>query len=1100
MKKLLTKARYNRALKKLLLKMKLTIAIFLFSLASISATTYAQITRMEISSNKNILELFREIEDKSEFYFFYQKDDLKELDKVNVNVEDATVMEILDDVLKGTVLDYTIVDRYIIVRKTGDDFGQEIIDAQQKIVSGKVADVGGQPLPGVTVLVKGTTNGTVTGTDGIYSISNIPSEATLVFSFMGMRSQEIIVGTQTTINVTLAADVIGIEEVVAVGYGTQKKVNLTGSVYAVSGKDIAKRQVGQTSMVLQGVIPGVTVTQTSGQPGYDGGIIRIRGIGTLGDSNPLILVDNVESGINNIDPNIIESISVLKDAASASIYGSRAANGVILITTKRAKEGFSVDYSNYFGVQEPTNLRNKVNAVSHMEMMNTATTNAGISPIFNTELIANYPSLHASDPVNYPDTDWQKEAYINNGFTQNHFLNLSGGTDRLKFLAAFGYYNQEGIINNTDFERFTFRLNSDIKFSEKFTAHIDMFLRQMNVEEPGEEIQQIFQWISVNHPIEPVYNSYGYAATTLGANALALIDKSGYRQTLTPSATLNLGFDYHITDHLSLSFNYAPHLWITNQKNYWTIVNTYRPDGSNVILRAAKGSLYQQNSHNINNNLRAILNFDKSFAEHNVKMLAGFSQEDLSNRWFGAYRDVYTMPQFDVLNAGSTVNQQASGTGYDWALRSLFGRVNYGFADKYLFEANIRYDGSSRFATGHKYGVFPSISAGWRISEEKFWSPVEDVIGNFKIRASWGQLGNQNIGVYPFDTFYQPVTFVFNNRSVDGRVLTTLPNYEISWETTKMTDFGIDMTLFNKLSLSFDYYIKNTSGILLRLDVPKFIGLAAPYQNAGEVRNAGWDFSLNYSGKKNDFSYDLNFVLSDVKNEIIDLHGIEVLGMIVNHEGFPMNSIYGYEAIGYFQNEGDITNSPTQFGRVIPGSIKYKNMNDDGVINADDRKIIGNTIPRYTFGFNTNLSWKNFDMDILLQGVGKVDGYLYGHATFPFYSGGTALEMHKDYWTPDNTNASFPSMVFSGTNDTQTSSFWVKNASYLRVKNLQIGYTFQQNLLRFAGIKRCRVYLSGQNLFTFDKFWKGFDVEAPVGEGSYYPQVINYTVGINVNF
>ncbi|MCG6189699.1 TonB-dependent receptor [Maribellus maritimus] len=1081
---------------KFLKRMRIVVLLVLITVTQTFAVdSYGQSKRLSINlENETITNILENIEDQSEFYFMFDASRINVSQRKTVDCENQAISNILDQLFENTGITYSINDRQILLTTT-DKFDIE----QQKSVSGKVTDSSGAPLPGVTVVFKGTTQGTVTNADGEFSLSDIPVNATLQFSFVGMRTQEIVVGGQTVIDVKMEEDAIGIEEVVAIGYGTQKRINLTGAVNSVSSDEIEKRQVGQSSMLLQGIVPGVTVTQSSGQPGNDGGTIRIRGIGTLNDANPLVLVDGIPMDINNIDPNLIESVSVLKDAASASIYGARAANGVILVTTKRASNNkFSFNYSNYFGISAPTNLKEKVNAEEHMTLLNLSYKNIGSTPLYSEDLISSYSSLRNEDPLLYPDTDWFKEVFTENGFTQNHSLSFEGGNEKIKVLGALGYYNQGGIIKNTGFDRYSFRLNTDMKINTKLAIKADVFFQLMKNEEPGSGIGSVL--FNANHlsAIEPTVYPFGYAAPSTASNPLAMAESSGYTRTETPSFLLNIGFVYDITKNLSFEFTYSPHIWEDNYKRFRDIITVYYPSGE-AYNSPSINSLAQMQTRYFNNNLWATINYEKDFNDHNLKVLLGASQEDYSNRWFSGFRDGFDLPQYDVLNAGDPSNMQAEGSGYDWALQSLFGRLNYNFKNRYLVEANFRFDGSSRFLSGNKFGFFPSFSSGWRISEENFWSDYRDLINNLKIRFSWGQLGNQNIGYYPYDSFLETETIVLNEEAVKGLTVTDLANSNISWETTEMLNLGIDVNVKN-FNASFDYYHKTTNGILLQLDIPAYLGVNAPYQNAGIVKNNGWDFSVGYNARKKDLSYGINLSLSDVKNKIVDLKGANVGDLLVNFEGYAINSFYGYEAIGYFTSQEDIDSSPAQTGTIIPGSIKYKDQDDSGAIDGDDRKIIGNNIPRYTFSINGNLKWKNIDFSMLLQGVGKVDGYLTETAIWPFSNGSTALTMHKDYWTKENPNASFPSLAFNNDNNYQNSTFWLKDASYLRVKNIQIGYSFSSNFLNKANIRQLRFYVSGQNLLTLDNFWDGFDAETPVGNATYYPQQKSYSIGVNISF
>lgn len=1063
--------------------------------------------------------ILSEIERQASVTFTYRPNVIRASKRVSLKADSLTLQRVLERLL-GPGMSFTLMDQEgEIVISAGTEPVAEPAIALAALLSGTVSDQEGQPLPGVNVVIKGTTQGTVTDANGQYQIEVSSPGTVVVFSFVGYKTQEVAIGNQTEINVVMAPDVTSLSEIVVVGYGEQKKENLTGSVVAVKGEEIARRHVGQTSMALQGIAPGVTVVQRSGQPGRDAGTIRIRGIGTLGDSNPLVLVDNVEMNINNIDPNIIESISVLKDAASASIYGSRAANGVILITTKRARqEGFSINYSGYAGFQQPTDLRDMVSARDHISLLNTAYINAGKSALFPQDLVDSYDDLSRNDPVNYPDVDWQKQVYTRKGATQNHFITLNGGNENIKLMAGLGYYRQNGLVENTDFERYSLRVNSDIKFSKKLTSRLDLFLRQMDTNEPGAGLQGgngIIYWLNRMPATQPaVYPNGNYGIGWEGDNPYAMALSSGYKNVLTPSVMMNLGLNYEILKGMKLDVNYSPHFYEDHSRTFRKSVVTYHADGRLAYSKPAISSLSQSNSRSLANNLRATLNFDRSFDErHYVKVLAGFQEENYTNRWFSAYRENFILPEYDVLAAGSQENQRSDGSGSDWALRSFFGRVNYDLAGKYLFEANIRYDGSSRFASGNKWGLFPSFSGGWRISDEEFWRPLAGTVNDLKFKASWGRLGNQNIGTYPFDAFVSLGSpYVFNGNIVNGAILTHMANNDISWETTEMLNFGVESVVAEKFSLTFDYYIKNTDGILLPLDVPLVTGLNAPYQNAGKVENKGWDLGLNYANGKSTFTYDVGFVLSDVKNKVLDLKGISYSGLMVNNEGYPMQSIFALEADGFFADDQEIADHAKQYGNYKPGDIRYVDQltvdSDgdgvadaaDGIINDQDKKIVGNTIPRFTFGFTANLSWKGFDLNLLLQGVGKADGYLYAQSIMPFFLGGTAQEMHKDYWTPENMSATFPRLVFNEPNNEKHSTFWMKDASYMRLKNLQLGYTLPREWIKPAGVKRARLYASGQNLFTLDKFWDGFDVEAPVGDGAYYPQVKVYTFGIDVSF
>jgi TonB-linked SusC/RagA family outer membrane protein len=969
-------------------------------------------------------------------------------------------------------------------------------------IKGKITEQnGGGAVPGASIKIKGSANGTSTDVNGNYTIA-VKSGDVLVFSSIGYEEQEVPVVKQTTVNISFTSSTQGLDEVVVVGFGTQKKVNLTGAVSSISSKDLTARPVGQASSALQGLATGVTVTQSSGQPGADAGTIRIRGIGTLLDANPLVLIDGVEGSINALDPNIIDNVSVLKDAASASIYGSRAANGVILVTTKRAKNNqLSVSYNAYAGFQDPTNLPDMVDAIDHMVLTNLAYTNTGKAPLYPETLIQAYRD-NPGNTDKYPNTDWQKEVLTGSGFMQSHFISINGGGDKIRFLTSAGYFDQKGIIESSDFKRYSIRNNADVRFSDKLSLKVDLQVLTSTMLEPGSGTPSVFHWmnrIPANQAFR--YSNGNWGEGWNGTNPVALTrPDGGFQKNTSPSAQLNATLNYQPYKWLKAEITAAPRYAQSENNNFQRAIVTYQADGSVAYTAPALSTLTRSLSHSFYNNFRGTLTADKSLGNHHVKVLVGASREDYSNEAFSAFRDNFVLPDYPVLNTGSSANQQTTGSAAEWALQSFFGRVNYDYKERYLLEINGRYDGSSRFAEGHKYGIFPSFSAGWRISQEDFMKPLATVVNDLKIRGSWGQLGNQNIGNYPFTSSIVSGSYTIGKQIVNIAALNTLANGEISWETTEMTNFGLDFTVFKNFTFTGDYYIRRSRDILYTLDIPLTVGLGAPIQNVGLVTNKGYELSLSYRNSIKDFKYDIGVNFSDVLNNVVDLRGVNRSALTVSREGSSINSLFGLEAEGLFQSDAEAAAHATQFGITKAGDIKYKDQNGDGIINDADNVIIGSTIPRYTYSASLNASWKGFSIGAFFQGVGKADGFLYQQGIMPFFNGGTVQEQHKDNWRPDNTDAKFPRLAFSETNNEKVSSFWVKDASYLRLKNLQIGYTLPARLAGKLSTNSIRVYLNGQNLFTKDNFWKGYDVEAPVGRGDAYPQVKTYTIGLDVNF
>ncbi len=990
-------------------------------------------------------------------------------------------------------------------------------------VSGVVANSQGTPIEGASIGVVGNSLlGTISGADGKFMIS-VSGNATLTISSIGYVTRSIAVNNQRQITMTLEATVSGMDEVVVIGYGTVKKVNLTGAVSSVSGEDLAKRQVGQTSMALQGVAPGVTVTQSTGQPGYDGGSIRIRGIGTLNNSDPLVLVDGIAMSMNNVDPSSIESISVLKDAASSAIYGSRAANGVILITTKRGKSGkFSVVYDAYVGKQDVTRSAKKVNGLDHITMLNEAYTNAGLSPLFPATYVEEYKAKKATDPDHYPDADWEKAVLTGNGLQNSHVVSLSGGNEHVKFYGSLGYLNQNGLIEGVSFKRMFARLNTSVQISPKFSGTFDVFLvndeRKSVADFPGATggaitaagTGLIFGMMDKLPAIQAIQYSNGlWAEGQNGVNPVAIVKDGGFwKQTRVP-LTANFSLSYKPFDFLTGKLSFAPTYSQPNVTSFVNVIKTYDANGRLRFMLPALNTMDQSTSIDRTNQLEGTLTFSKDYSKHHVGALAGYQYLTGSNEGFNAFRDAFLFEDYPVLSGGSAANMKNNGYASEWALISYFGRINYAFDNKYLFEANLRYDGSSRFAAGNKWGTFPSFSAGWRISEEDFMSGTKDVINELKLRASWGRLGNQEIGSnYPFaPTVSTAPKYISNDIIQNGAAILNLANTDISWETTTMSNIGLDARLMRHLSFSFDYYYKKTQGILLQLSIPKTMGVAAPFQNAGVVENKGWDFQLGYDNYDHAFKYGATFTLSDVRNKVLDLKGIQQTGTVVAREGYALNSLYLYRSMGLlsaddFNTDGTYKHA-RQFGKIAPGDIRYVNVIEDDVINGDDREVVGNTIPRFTYSLNLNAAWKGFDFLAFLQGVGKRDGYLTGSAIQPFLLGGTAYEYQKDRWTKENPdpNALFPRLAFGESNNTQLSDYWMKSAAYLRVKNIQLGYTIPRQVLQSLGVSSFRVYVSGENLFTATKFWEGWDPEInAASNGAYYPQVKTLNIGVNLKF
>jgi TonB-linked SusC/RagA family outer membrane protein len=864
---------------------------------------------------------------------------------------------------------------------------------------------------------------------------------------------------------------------------------------------------------------GLTGIQSSGQPGLDNATLRIRGIGSIGASNdPLVLIDGVSGNINNIDANDIESISVLKDAAASAIYGSRASNGVILVTTKRANKGkMTINYSNYLGVQSPTGHPKVLNALDYLKY-------SGESQAKIDEWAANMDS----NPDKYPDTDWINLLFSENGFQQHHSLSFNGGTEKVAILANFAFTDQDGNIPSYGYKRYNGRINSDIKFSEKFDANVDInfykSLRTNATESLAIIVQQAYR-IPATYPA--IYSDGTWADGWAGRNPVALANDGGYDNTNNNYFRGSLRANYKPIPELKFSIMYTPEYNDAYDKTFVNVVDFYlEPGSTNVRKVPNKNSLYQSNGRTFNQTFNALAFYSKTFNSHDISVTAGYEAIKYEYEFFSASRDNFILPEYQVLNAGSEENDANSGTATHSSLVSYFGRLNYAFKSKYLFEANIRRDGSSRFAPDNRISYFPSFSAAWRLGEEEFIKNL-NLFSNLKFRASWGQLGNQQIlrdgqtvdFPYVSSISLGSRNYVFGNSVYTGATQNVLANENIQWETTETTNFAIDAGfLENRLSFTAEYYVRKTKDILLNLPIPLVIGLSAPPQNAGNVENKGWEFSSTWQDNIKDFNYNVNFHISDVKNTVTNLSGISpiISGNSITQVGSPIGLIYGYESVGMFKDAAAIAAAPPQIGTLIPGNIQYKDQltvdtngdeipdQADGIINANDRVALGNPFPRITYGIDLDAEYKGFDLSVSLQGVGKRDVLLGGDYVWPLFNAGNIQEWHvNECWTPENLDAKFPIIkpTSSGSNDIQTSSTWVFDASYLRVRNITFGYTLPSAFLKKAFINKFRIYCSGQNLFTFDKLPEGLDPLAPNGtQGGLYPIVRNFVAGIEVNF
>lgn len=988
--------------------------------------------------------------------------------------------------------------------------------AQQHMVKGKVCDTSGEPVIGANVVLKGTTQGVMTDVDGAFQLMAQPSQV-LVITSIGYKTVVQPVGNQTNFKITLTENLTNLKEVVVVGYGTQKKVNLTGSVASVSAKDIQDIPVANTTTLLQGRLPGLVLTQNGAQAGNDNPEIRIRGVGTFGNNNPMVLIDGVEGSIAQIAeiPSAdIDNISVLKDAASAAIYGVRAANGVILITTKRGQDAgkTTVSYSGSYTLQTPGIVPDFLDSYNWALMRNEVKKGT-----FSDDALSKLKD--GSDPDHYANTDWL-DAVLRNAGMQQHHLSVSGGNKDTHYMASVSFSDQKGIMLETGVKRISFRTNIDTRY-KRFTFGLNASGNKNDVTAPAISpsgdggIMRYVSWFT--RPTVPVMYSNGHYGYVDGSMTNAEDIKN-------PVELMSLGSrsnDYwrfngkafaamDLIDGMKFQTNFAYSFDLNATKSY-SPCSPARYDAAGNIKKAAgttnqETDYWYRNATWTNENL---LTYNKQFYKHNISLLMGHSI--IGSRYYTTSASIQGFPTENIYELnGGTINPGAKGNSEEYKLQSFFGRLNYRFDDRYLFEFNIRKDGSSRMPKTNRYATFPSVSAGWVFSNESFMKDYKDFsLG--KLRLSWGKLGNQEIGNYAYAATLGASGNYFFNQSGNkqaGMVQTSVPNENIKWETTRSINAAIDLGFYNnKIQTTFEWFDKKTSDILMRLAMPGiFLGsLSAPYQNVGAVRNRGWEWSVNYADSKGNWSWNAGFSISHVNNEILEMGGLKetISGSTINRVGEPIGAYYGYKSIGMYRTQADLQRTNSK-GTVIKqngvapklGDIMYADINDDGNITAADRDIIGNPFPKYSYGFNLGASWKNFDLSTFWQGVAGI--YRYSWETTTDIRG-NFTERWLDRYSADNVDGKMPAL--GNTMNDSYSSFWLEKSDYLRLKNLEFGYTFRQQLLTNVGVSSIRLYFAGTNLLTFTPL-KNWDPEKTSGDArnDVHPNMRTYSFGVNIQF
>ncbi len=1119
-KKYQNRTRYEYSwLRKLFKIMRLTFFLLVVSAMFVSAGVYSQNTKLNLEyRDVSIGQLLEVIEKQTDFRFAYSQSSLDPMDKVTINVKDVNLDQILKTILDNDQLTYKIIDRYVVI---SDKNQAEEINSlrQQSRVTGTVTNSLGEPIPGVTIVIKGTTQGIITDFDGNFSLSSIPENATLVFSFVGMKTQEIVVGNQSVINLVLEEETIGLDEVVAIGYGTQKREVVTGAITTVQAEDVKMSPAGNVTSGLAGRLSGVVINSRGGQPGRSTTEIFIRGKSTTEDTSPLYVVDGVVrdyNGLDRLDPNEIESITVLKDA-SAAIYGSRAANGVILVTTKRGKIGKpTVSFSHNQGFSQPTRIEEVASSNLFARMVNLSRTALGQDPVYSAEQLQKFAD--GSDPVNYPNTSWYDLVYRNWKNQSKTNISVSGGTENVRYFLSGGYLNQDSPYNKgfSYNKQYNVRANIDADISKNLTISFDLAGRlddimSAQIDEPH---------VNLGFPYQvPLHPNGLYGEGRTGDNALIMTREKDYGYLSTDGGvfTGNLSLKYKIPwiDGLSVSGTYAYDYNKQYEKDYFGVTYYYKFNqntGEYDQYRNSKSSTPRLNiefNQGVSQTANIRMAYVKSFNEkHNIDAFVGYEQNTGYANMLSAGRQAFLTGSIQELFAGTSntaYHSNNSLTG-EIARQNYFGRALYNYMNKYMVQFQFRYDGSQNFPANNRFGFFPGVSAGWTLSEEPFIQNLE-FMDFLKIRGSWGQMGNDKVDAYQYMTAYTyGSNYVLNGVTAQGLEQSGTPNPNITWEIAKTTNVGLESKLFDGLfGLEFDYFNTKRSNILAKRNasVPDYSGLVLPDENIGEVKNQGVEFSISHNKYvNNNLRYSIAGNFTYVKNKVVYMDEAPQPEPYQKIEGKPIGAELLYEIIGVFDDLDDVNSYPHLPG-TVPGDIIRKDANEDGVIDSKDqvRQSLTST-PEIVFGLNSKIEYKRFELSFMFQGQARARVALLNLLPYdPAGWGNFNVWLAEDGWSPENPSGTKPRPGLNFYNGYNGTDFRVFNGSFIRLKNAELAYNLPGPWLRKAGIEGCRVYITGYNLFSIDHAKKlSVDPEQTtvVGGGNPPERIIN--LGFNLTF
>lgn len=1083
-----------------------------------------------------IIEVFRKIEEGTEFHMAYVANELPSDKNITQNIKNTSLLKVLEGLSRDYNLKFTQVNNTIHVsQKPKLSEVSMVKEVLQRAVSGRILDEFGEPLPGVNVLVKGTNKVAISDLDGQFSFENVEDDAVLVFSFIGFKTEEISILGKDTIEVTLTEDLSELQEVVVVGFGAQKKANLTGAVSTVDAKTIENRPVTNVMNALQGTAPGLIVTRDSGQPGKENYNLNIRGITSVnGKNEPLVIVDGVEGNLELLNPNDIETISVLKDAAASSIFGAKAADGVILVTTKKGVAGKTqVTYSGMFTVNKPYSQPELLSSYEQGIMQNEARINKGGNPVWRDEQLA----WMQDDNINYELKEGNPNRYnyyynMNKidlvmrdlTYSQNHNLSIKGGNENTQYLISLGYYDQNGVFklgpDGTD--RYNARVNLNTKFNKIFSLDSRISYSLDKTSAPAKRlngdyglIYQIYQSRSIYPIYLPETNNTKYGQGTV--QYYATLKDGGYNQRNRGDFNGVFTLKANVAKGLTMKLVYNPRFRNYKEEEFKRTVAFYDIAGPSNYLNQVN-SIEKKRTNIFNNNVQLYADYDLTLGEdHQFHILGGSQFQTYRLDLISATAKALMSNDAPSLNFGSdpdvppVVSDDIATTAY----LSYFGRLNYSYKDKYLLEANLRNDISSKLAPGYRSKIFPSFSVGWNVTGEHWFTDALPFFTQLKFRGSWGKLGNANVlGNYDYISLLdQGDPYYFNNVSNISLYQKNLASPEKSWETIKSTNIGVDFAFLDyRLTGSFDYFVRLNEDMLVKVVLPTTLGVDPAQSNSAKLETKGWELVLGWRDQVGGFNYNVGFNLSDNQNKVLEYAGQSVYKEGLNKiiEGLPINSIYGYQAAGYFQSDSEVENSAFQDNRTAAGDIKYIDQNGDGEINGGqfrpddhgDLVNLGNTSPRLLYGLNLNMEYKGFDFGVFFQGVAERKMLIYTKAAIPIMeSWRMPWKLQQDYWTEENRDAKFPRLYEGASHNAKASTHWVQDAAYLRLKNLQVGYTFRGDLLKKAGVANARLYFSGQDLWEVSKMWfTYYDPENPNNVSYNYPFFRSYAIGLNITF